>query len=119
VVKGVAPEAKMFMTRYHWPGNVRELRNVIERAMILTDQEYITQEQLPFELRNNEGHELSHPSQDLIELTDDMSLEHIEKIHISRVLRKLEWNKSKTAKMLGVSRATLREKIKRYEISNN
>jgi len=48
-----------------------------------------------------------------------MSLEHIEKIHISRVLRKLEWNKSKTAKMLGVSRATLREKIKRYEISNN
>jgi transcriptional regulator with PAS, ATPase and Fis domain len=119
VVKGVASEAKMFMTQYYWPGNVRELRNVIERAMILTDQEYITQEQLPFELRNNEGHELSHPSQNLIELTDDMSLEHIEKIHISRVLRKLEWNKSKAARMLGVSRATLREKIKRYEISDN
>jgi transcriptional regulator with PAS, ATPase and Fis domain len=62
VVKGVAPEAKTFMTKYYWPGNVRELRNVIERAMILTDQEYITQEQLPFELRNNEGHELSNPS---------------------------------------------------------
>jgi DNA-binding NtrC family response regulator len=119
VVKGVASEAKMFMTQYYWPGNVRELRNVIERAMILTDQEYITQEQLPFELRSNEGHELSHPSQNLIELTDDMSLEHIEKIHISRVLRKLEWNKSKAARMLGVSRATLREKIKRYEISDN
>ena len=42
------------MTQYHWPGNVRELKNVIERAMILTDQEWITPDKLPFELREGE-----------------------------------------------------------------
>jgi len=42
----------------------------------------------------------------------------MEKVHISRVLKKLEWNKSKAAKLLGVSRATLREKIRRYSLAN-
>ncbi len=53
-VKAFSPEAKKLMSQYHWPGNVRELRNVIERAMILSDQEFITPEQLPFELRHGE-----------------------------------------------------------------
>jgi len=38
-VKGLTPESRKLMAQYHWPGNVRELRNVVERAMILTDQE--------------------------------------------------------------------------------
>ena len=107
------------MTQYHWPGNVRELRNVIERAMILSDQEFITPEQLPFELRHGEkveSHDLIHNT---LELSDKMSLESMEKIHISKVLEKLEWNKSKAAKSLGISRATLREKIKRYSLIEN
>ena len=119
-VKGLTPEAKKLMAQYHWPGNVRELRNVIERAMILTDQEYIHQEQLPFELRNHEpenGMPVAHL--DPLEFTEDLSLEFVEKIHISKVLKRLEWNKSKAAKMLGVSRATLREKIKRYNLVMN
>jgi DNA-binding protein Fis len=48
-----------------------------------------------------------------------MSLDAVEKIHISHVLKKLEWNKSRAAKVLGVSRATLREKIRRYGLSEN
>jgi DNA-binding protein Fis len=43
----------------------------------------------------------------------------MEKNHINKVLRRLEWNKSKASKALGISRATLRAKIKRYHISNN
>jgi len=46
-------------------------------------------------------------------------LDHLEKMHLSRVLKKLEWNKSKASKVLGISRATLRAKIKRYNLTGN
>ena len=118
-VKGFASEAKQFMTQYHWPGNVRELRNVVERAMILSDHNLIDQEQLPFELRSNERPDWMTPNPNPSEFTEDMSLDAVEKIHISHVLKKLEWNKSRAAKVLGVSRATLREKIRRYSLSEN
>jgi DNA-binding NtrC family response regulator len=118
-VKGFASEAKQFMTQYHWPGNVRELRNVVERAMILSDHDLIDQEQLPFELRSNERPDGVTPNPNPVEFTEDMSLDAVEKIHISHVLKKLEWNKSRAAKVLGVSRATLREKIRRYSLSEN
>jgi len=118
-VKGFASEAKQFMTQYHWPGNVRELRNVVERAMILSERDLIDQEQLPFELRSNERPGWVTPNPNPVEFTEDMSLDAVEKIHISHVLKKLEWNKSRAAKVLGVSRATLREKIRRYSLSEN
>jgi two-component system response regulator AtoC len=117
-VKGLTGEARKLMTQYHWPGNVRELRNVVERAMILTDQETINHEQLPFELRNREGYADGAANPAPLESSEDFSLEAMEKVHISRVLKKLEWNKSKAAKLLGVSRATLREKIRRYSLAN-
>jgi DNA-binding NtrC family response regulator len=118
-VKGFAPETRQFMTQYHWPGNVRELRNVVERAMILSEHNLIDQEQLPFELRSNEKQEWVTQNPNPVEFTEDMSLDAVEKIHISRVLKKLDWNKSRTAKVLGVSRATLREKIRRYSLSES
>jgi two-component system, NtrC family, response regulator AtoC len=117
-VKGLTPESRKLMAQYHWPGNVRELRNVIERAMILTDQETINHEQLPFELKHHEGYANLAVNPDPLEFSEDFSLEAMEKIHISRVLKKLEWNKSKAAKLLGVSRATLREKIRRYSLAS-
>jgi DNA-binding NtrC family response regulator len=116
-VRGFSEDAKQLLSQYHWPGNVRELRNVIERAMILTDQEFITPKQLPFELRQMENHNQVDLDPKEFEITDEMSLEQTEKIHLSRVLRRLEWNKSKASKVLGISRATLRTKIKRYSLS--
>ena len=115
-VKGFSEEAKTLLSQYSWPGNVRELRNVVERAMILTDQELLTPKQLPFELRQLEkfGREDMDPEQ--LKITDEMSLEQTEKIHLSRVLKRLEWNKSKASKVLGISRATLRAKINKYTI---
>jgi len=115
-IKGLTDEAKKLMVQYPWPGNVRELKNVIERAMILTDQDFITPKHLPFELRQNEGFDRRMTGSELEEM---MSLENIEKTHLSKVLRKLEWNKSKASRVLGISRATLRSKIKRYNLSNN
>ena len=118
-VRGYTPEAKKLLTQYPWPGNVRELRNVIERAMILSNQEWITPDQLPFELRHSEKAESRATGNPSLEVSGILSLEHMEKIHISKVLEKLEWNKSKAARSLGISRATLREKIRRYNLSDH
>src|SRR5512136_1036557 len=79
-VKGFAPEARQFMTQYHWPGNVRELRNVVERAMILSEDDLIDQEQLPFELRSNERPDWVSANPNPVEFTEDMSLNAVEKI---------------------------------------
>jgi len=119
-IKGLAEESKRWMTRYQWPGNVRELKNVIERAMILTDQDWITARQLPFELVQDGGPGRANAAAfDALETPEEMSLEYAERVHLGKVLRKLEWNKSKASRALGVSRATLRAKIKRYGLSEN
>ncbi len=117
-IKGFVDESKRLMTHYPWPGNVRELKNVIERAMILTEQEWITPDKLPFELRETgEAIQLQKEPGDP-ESFGDLSLEEVERVHISRMLKRYDGNKSKTSKLLGISRATLREKIKRYQLEN-
>jgi two-component system response regulator AtoC len=118
-IRGFSEEGKKLLAQYHWPGNVRELKNVIERAMILTDQEVMGPKQLPFELRQSERHGQGDTDSGQFEITDEMSLEQTEKIQLSRVLKRLDWNKSRAAKALGVSRATLRAKIKRYDLSKS
>ena len=118
-IKGFSDEGKRVMIQYSWPGNVRELKNVIERAMILTDQEYITPKHLPFEMKHVEKSTHADTGHELMEIANDVSLENMEKMHLSKVLKRLEWNKSKASKVLGISRATLRAKIKRYSIEGN
>ncbi|PIX22788.1 MAG: DNA-binding response regulator [Deltaproteobacteria bacterium CG_4_8_14_3_um_filter_45_9] len=118
-IKGFSEEAKRLMVQYSWPGNVRELKNVIERAMILIDQEVITPKHLPFELKQTEKIIHGNTEHEIFETKDDMSLEYMEKIHLSKVLKRLEWNKSKASKSLGISRATLRAKIKKYDLLDN
>jgi two-component system, NtrC family, response regulator AtoC len=115
-IKGFTEEARRLMVQYPWPGNVRELKNVIERAMILTDQEWITPEKLPFELREGDKVDSPEGEGEEPEEVGDLSLEQVEKAHIFRVLKRFEGNKSKAAKLLGISRATLREKIRRYQL---
>ncbi len=117
--KGLSEEAKKLMIQYSWPGNVRELKNVIERAMILTDQETITPNHLPFELKQTDRVHHRNAEHGVFEIGDNMSLEDMEKIHLSKVLKRLDWNKSKASKTLGISRATLRTKIKKYNLENN
>jgi DNA-binding NtrC family response regulator len=118
-VRGFSEEAKKLMTQYSWPGNVRELKNVIERAMILIDQDYITPKHIPFELKQCEKETHQNIEHESFEITDDMSLENMERVHLFNVLKRLDWNKSKASKVLGISRATLRTKIIKYNILNN
>ncbi len=111
-IQGISEEAKALLLNYFWPGNVRELKNIIERAMILSATEEISPETLPIELREYQS--VAHSAS---VNPGDTSLETMEKRHISQVLSMVSGNKSKAARSLGISRSTLREKIKKYAIA--
>jgi DNA-binding NtrC family response regulator len=90
-----------------WPGNVREMRNVLERAMILArGQPQIALEHLPAELRRSTTGSRHQPQ----------SLADVEKAQIERALRHHGGNRTRAAKELGISRATLINKIKTYSL---
>lgn len=112
-VTGISEAAREYLLNYSWPGNVRELKNIVERAMILSDGDEILPDHLPIELRKSQGDTASIGVTNSAELT----LEAAEKKHITDVLMLMEWNKSKASRVLGISRSTLREKLKKYAIS--
>lgn len=108
--------AKEALLNYNWPGNIRELKNVIERAVILSDSEEIGKEHLPHEMLRGQAPK-SPPL--LSTLPVSASLEEMERNHIINVLKSVDGNKTRASKILGISRLTLREKIKRYNIEEN
>jgi transcriptional regulator with PAS, ATPase and Fis domain len=104
------------LVEYDWPGNVRELRNVIERAMLLDAEEEILLDHLPQDIR---GSEKTSPGRGAASahLTSyfPMTLKEVEKIQIQKTLKQTNGNKSKAATILGISRQTLREKLKTFD----
>ena len=93
---------------YSWPGNIRELRNVIERAVLLSDQKTITINDLHFD-----GHtQVGSPF-----LDSRLTLLELEKQHIERVLQEEHGRVEKAAKRLGIPRSSLYQKIKKHQIS--
>jgi DNA-binding NtrC family response regulator len=117
-MRGVSTHTLNLLLAYPWPGNVRELKNVMERALILAKGAYITPEELPLELLKNSKMEknvtFAHGKGDTVKLHP---LADIERNYILKVLREKEGNKSETARILGISRSTLREKLNRYRIT--
>jgi Nif-specific regulatory protein len=113
-LKGFMPRAMEQMTRYRWPGNVRELKNVIERAIVLAESDYVDVDDLLLSKLPTAGETLDVPS-----LPVDFkpcSLAEMERRHIQAVLKSTNWNKSRTAEILGIERSTLDRKIRRYEL---
>jgi DNA-binding NtrC family response regulator len=108
---GVSPEAMARMTGYAWPGNVRELRNVIERIMILEDKERIEFDDLPAALRSGTAVEAGTPSPVAV---GSMTLEEMEKAAIGQALEQSGQNQVRAAKLLGISRDTLRYRMKKF-----
>ena len=91
---------------YHWPGNVRELKNVIERAVILTNGEMLTADVLPYEIQHqNKGQNKSMSA---------FSMNSVEKLHIQKVLNYTKGNKAETARLLEIGIATLYRKIEEF-----
>jgi DNA-binding NtrC family response regulator len=92
---------------YNFPGNIRELRNIIERAVILTDGNILLPSSLPNDLFDGNKN-YSTP------MTE--KLDEVEKIHILKVLEETEGNKTRTAEILGIGLTTLYRKLKEYKI---
>lgn len=107
--KIMSPEALDLLMKYDWPGNIRELENVIERLVILCKDEIIRPEHL---LQNIKKGPQGEPSI----FIPNKPLEEIEKQYIYEVLKDTSWNKSKSAKILGIERRTLYNKIDKYNL---
>ncbi|MEO7456098.1 MAG: helix-turn-helix domain-containing protein, partial [Gemmatimonadaceae bacterium] len=103
----VSEEAMEMISRYPWPGNVRELRNVLERALIQARGETtVGVKHLASEVRGiDDDASLPHVSQ---------TLEQVERGHIERTLRAHAANRTRAARELGISRATLIKKIREF-----
>jgi len=113
-VKGFSPHAMDQMLRYGWPGNVRELMNAVERAVVMSRSEYIQPDDLPLEVQNLPPENAVDPS---LKIPDEgVSLEKMEKETILKTLASTSGNKSEAARRLGITRKTLRKKLKNYEV---
>jgi two-component system response regulator AtoC len=115
-VKTLSPAAVRVLQEYSWPGNIRELEHVIEGAVLLSTGDVIDEGDLQMSAHRPVG--VAPPSADsaLLSGTGD-TLEHLERVHIERVLRENNFNRARTAEQLGISKKTLYLKIKRYGLS--
>ncbi len=96
------------LLHYHWPGNVRELQNLIQRLVVMKEGEFVDLPDLPSPMR-------SGPTPGV----DSRSLAQLEADHIRGVLDGARGNKSQAARILGIDRKTLYEKIRRYGIGGS
>jgi len=111
--KKISSVAMKILTRYNWPGNIRELQNAIERALIVCQGAEIQPVHFPKELLNS----LEETTTPVINLTvGGFSLEELEKHLIIKALEKHNYNQTKAAKYLGISRPTLLYRLQKYGI---
>ncbi len=106
-LKRLSDDGRESLMRYPWPGNIRELRNAIERAVLIAPTDEILPVHLPSELRSDAQ---GIAPQDLF--SSVMSLDEMERSYVRFILDKVGGNKTRAAEILGISRLTLREKIK-------
>ncbi len=122
-IQGVSPDAMHLLLEYKWPGNVRELENVIERAMVLTENKIIQVEDLPPQLKP--GHQgigdscTQIPGLDNSILSIKKGSKILERVLIKRALEKTGGNKTQAAQLLEISLPALLYKMKDYGINNH
>jgi DNA-binding NtrC family response regulator len=105
----VSDDALELLGAYPWPGNLRELRNVLERALLLArGAPAVLPQHLPAEVRG--------AGDDLLLPHVSRTLAEVERVHIDRTLRAHGANRTRAARELGISRATLIKKIREYEL---
>ena len=112
----VSENALRQLTDYNYPGNVRELRNIIERALTLCENNLITYKDLPQEVVKEAREEQAPSDERKEELTLEDKKEQMERETIVRVLKQVNGNKFKAAKILNISRSTLYAKIEKLRI---
>ncbi|MDW7679208.1 MAG: sigma-54 dependent transcriptional regulator [bacterium] len=110
-VKGITREALDFLMKYQFPGNVRELENMIESAVVLTRGEYITQKDLPQQLKFKSERAILDPTQ--LEDGYDAKMKSFEKEMISEALTRTNGNQSAAARLLGITERHLRSRLEK------
>lgn len=111
-IKGMAKSALQLCLRYPWPGNVRELENVIERAVILCPGDFIIPESLPAHFTKREMAPTPMPAN----LTLEAALAQVEERILLETLESCNWNRQLSARALGISRTTLFNKMRRFNL---
>jgi len=110
-IEGVSPEALARLTAYDWPGNVRELENLLERLVVLTDADSISETDLPEGLRQDlprfGGARVDLPPEGIV-------LEQVESGLIEEALRRSQGNQTAAARFLGISRSTLIYRMRKF-----
>lgn len=113
-IKGFAPQALDSMLRYSWPGNVRELENAVERAVILCNGDLITGRELPASVVDSPAAATTAAAPEGDISLAGLSLDTVERRAIEETLRQTGDNKSEAARRLGITRATLHNKLRKY-----
>jgi transcriptional regulator with PAS, ATPase and Fis domain len=115
-IEGVTdPAAKLLLT-HDWPGNVRELRNAIERAMILEESALITPASLPIAITRPDVNGTPAATAPVQLPTDGLSLEDNERSLLTKALEKTNGNQTQAARLLRITRDTLRYKMKKFNL---
>ncbi|MEI6857279.1 sigma-54 dependent transcriptional regulator [Psychrilyobacter sp.] len=117
----ISSDTMKYLMEYSYPGNIRELKNIIERMIILSTDRVIGVEDLPLEIKmksdtlENKTIIGLGPLKEILE-KELYNLADVERVVIATALQKTRWNKQETAKLLGIGRTTLYEKIRRYKL---
>jgi DNA-binding NtrC family response regulator len=111
-VQGIADSTLRILASYWWPGNIRELENLIERLVAVSDKEWITDEDLPYEFHVLQQEGDAPATENLLE----RAVTTFERNFIVRALERSDWNVTATARALGIPLSTLKFKIDRLEI---
>jgi DNA-binding NtrC family response regulator len=107
---GITEETFEYLEHYSWPGNIRELENVIERGVLLSKGKYISLEDLPSSIKQNQ----SRGQEDYEPMSLKELLSGPEKDFIRQALEANHWNRQETARALQINRTTLFKKMKHY-----
>ena len=115
-IEGISPEAEDLLLAHDWPGNVRELRNAVERAMILEESVMIAPPSLPIAVRTSEAAVTVNISEPAGNHNDGLSLVDQEKRLLVHALEKAGGNQTQAARLLRITRDTLRYKMKKFNL---
>jgi len=117
-VEGITPDAMAMLLNHDWPGNVRELRNAVERAMILEDSAYISAQSLPMSISGQAPGRTLAAAESVPRAIPDagLSLEDNERRLLVQALEKTGGNQTQAARLLRITRDTLRYKMKKFDL---